>query len=875
MRTFLQTCLLLLFLIPWTEAAETWPYYYGHPTVADKHGVIAPWYKGQNGQYDYRVRIAAETLKRYPWALQGKSVMSAPDYVFNGRWNVDQDGNITPATYREWDDGDLGQRASFIITGLIDYYMYSGDPAVFTPITLTADYLVEYCQTDKEHGWPQMLISVPTMGTTYGRCVLGKSEDLRDRQSKIQLDNVAQVGTALVRAYKLTGNTRWYDAAKHWADLLAQNRDLRPGAAPWGRYANNAKGNGMNGVQTGGVAIVLEFLDEVIASGYSGQNGSIISARDAGRAYLKDVLLPLWYENDTWGRNFWDWECPVQDLYSTEYPLLYMMDHKDAFPNWKNDVRNILSIFITHAAVAPDSNGDVFHGAWAYPESSSCCGPSLWYTPMELAPVFARYGIEANDELGREMGRRQQLLATYDPRNDGWSMDLIAGGVDVNRIWFKIAHPMALKNVLRTIAWQPEITAPNRENHIVRSSSVVRRVVYGKEQVTYSTADAMAPAVDVLRLSYLPASIEGDGKKLELRKDLTANGYTVQPLPGGDQIISLRHDGITKIMISGQDPQTMVDDRQLRYEGTWREAADNQAFSGSLHVTAQTGSAVSYAFHGNQVRLMGAVGPNGGIADVYLDDQKQLVAVDCHSPQALGQQVLYYRNGLSDGAHVLRIVARGSKNPVSKGTEIYVDGMQSSEAKGDSGFGEGGGPTGAQRMILGYTGRTDYVDTQGNSWRPATEIIARTGLMTDAVGLTWWTIKQDAMMDIERPMKDRTLYQYGVHYSDFRVPLTVGPGLYHVRLKFSENQITGPRQRAMTIRINDQVMVEGFDIFATAGEGHKAVDLVFNNIKPKNGIIELRFTGDAILGVQREATVQAIEIGPGEGGEGDKPKSIY
>ncbi len=880
MRICLKSCFLLV-MISSAWAAESWPYYYGHPTEADKYGVIAPWYKGQNGQYDYRVRIAAETLKRYPWALKGKAVMSAPEYVFNGHWNIDQDGNITASTYHEYDDGDLAQRAAYIIDGLTDYYMYSGDPAVFTPISLIADYLLDYCQTDEKHGWPRMLISVPTMGTTYGRCQLGTSDNLFDRQGKIQLDNAAQVGSSFIRAYRLLGNERWFGAAKHWADLLAENRNRQPGTAPWGRYANNASGNGMNGIQTGGVAIVLQFLDEVIRSGYSGRNNSLIEARDAGRAYLRDVLLPVWYSKyDTWGRNFWDWECPVQDLYSTEYPVLYMMDHKDAFPNWKNDARNVLSLFITHATASPLSNGDVFHGAWAYPESSGCCDTSLWYTPMELAPVFARYGIEANDEWAREMGRRQQLLATYDPRADGWSMDLIGGGVLFNRIWFKIAHPMALKNVLRTIGWQPEIAAPNRENHIVRSSGTVNHVVYGKDLISYTTADAISPAMEVMRLSYTPKSISADGAALALRENLTGNGYTIRSLPGGDSIVTIRHDGLTNIVIAGSDPQEMADDRQLHFEGKWSETRNTGAFNDSLRVGAQTGASVTYQFRGNQVRLIGATGPRGGLADVYLDDQKQLVPVDCNSPQETNQQVLYYRNGLSDGTHVLRVVARGSGNPISTGAEIYIDGIQTSNATGNSGFGEGGGPTGVQRMIFGYGERVDFVDSHGNAWRPGTEIIARTGDLTDAVGQTWWSIAQGVMIEdpenpLNIPVEDRTLYQYGVHYTDFRVPLTVGPGTYHVRLKFVENHVNGPRQRAMAIRINGKLVVEGLDVFATAGGKNRPVDLVFNNIQPKNGIIEVRFTGETINGHQYEAMVQALEIGPGDGGTGAKPKIIY
>src|SRR3989304_422356 len=86
--------------------------YYGHEAVHDPHGVIAPWYAGQNGQCDFRVRIAAETLKRYPWVAPPQAVAAAPHYVFNGHWKIAADGTITPAALSDWDDGDLGQRAA-------------------------------------------------------------------------------------------------------------------------------------------------------------------------------------------------------------------------------------------------------------------------------------------------------------------------------------------------------------------------------------------------------------------------------------------------------------------------------------------------------------------------------------------------------------------------------------------------------------------------------------------------------------------------------------------------------------------------------------------------------------------------------------------
>src|SRR5690606_4525925 len=77
------------------RAAETLPRYFAHETVEDRYGVIAPWYRGQNGQFDYRVRIAAETFRRYPWVGPPKAVGIAPGYAFNNTWRITPEGHIT------------------------------------------------------------------------------------------------------------------------------------------------------------------------------------------------------------------------------------------------------------------------------------------------------------------------------------------------------------------------------------------------------------------------------------------------------------------------------------------------------------------------------------------------------------------------------------------------------------------------------------------------------------------------------------------------------------------------------------------------------------------------------------------------------------
>ena len=272
--------------------------------------------------------------------------------------------------------------------GLVDYYRYSGDPAAIAHLTYMGDFLLDCCQTPPDHPWPSFLISVPVKGKAYWKC---------NTNGMIQLDISANMGQGLLRAYQLTGNRRWFDAAKHWGDLLAERCNLDPNADPWPRYANPETAPWKDNKQTGGVTMILAFLDELIRLGYTGEDGQLLKAREAGLRYVRDRLLPAWTADDTWARYFWDWPNPTQNCSTTADVAGYLISHPRDFPNWRNDARNILTLFLNHSSAAPESGGDVFSGAWAYPESSSCCGRSLWYAPLLVGGTMAQYGVEAND----------------------------------------------------------------------------------------------------------------------------------------------------------------------------------------------------------------------------------------------------------------------------------------------------------------------------------------------------------------------------------------------------------------------------------------------------------------------------------------------
>jgi hypothetical protein len=128
-----------------------------------------------------------------------------------------------------------------VLFAWIEYYRYSGDPAALAHLEVVANTLLDFNQTDDHHPWPKFLISVPVRGKPYDRA---------NQAGWIQLDIVAEAALALLRTYEVTGNTRFLEAVKHWADVFVEKRNRTPGASPWPRFANPTKSKGRFGKKT-------------------------------------------------------------------------------------------------------------------------------------------------------------------------------------------------------------------------------------------------------------------------------------------------------------------------------------------------------------------------------------------------------------------------------------------------------------------------------------------------------------------------------------------------------------------------------------------------------------------------------------------------
>ena len=641
----------------WTTAwaSTNLPSYYSHPTEVDGYGVIAPWYHGLNGQLDERVNIAVNVYKRYPWVDQPKAVMAAPDFIYNSHWSIKPDGTIRIPPTTDWMCGDLCQRTWSIVKGLTAYYQYSGDPIAFIYIPRAIDYILNYGLTDPKADWPSFPISTPTRGKAYGKC---------DPAGRDQLDLCAILGFEVLRAYKLTGNPRYLESAEHWGDVFAAKCQFaHPDLSPWNRYVD-ASVVGWSDVLTGTTSIIVDFLDELIRMGHTGKDNALLKARDAGRRFLNEQMLPAWWVDDTWGRTYWDWDNPMM-CGMVAMCADHFVKYPQAYPQWRTDLRNMLSLLWNRNCADPASCGEVYSGAWAFPESSVCCGTSLSYNQYTAGPTLLRYGVLAHSDWAAEIGRRMMLMATYDSLTNGVVKDGLFGDQVATGEWSNLAHPWPLCQVLEAIAWLPQHFAPNRENHIVRSSSIVQDVRYQKGDISYTTFDAPTGMEDVMRLAFRPTRVLAEGRQLKELSPARGNGYSLEPLPNGDWIVTVRHSGCRHVRVLGNDPQQVADEAAFTFTGPWTTVNDRLAPSGNFRRAEEAGAAMTLRFTGNQVRLLGAVGPEGGWGDVFVDESAQPTLVECWNPTVRHQQPLFLKSGLANGAHELKIVVRGQKNPLA------------------------------------------------------------------------------------------------------------------------------------------------------------------------------------------------------------------
>jgi hypothetical protein len=109
-------------------------------------------------------------------------------------------------------------------------------------------------------------------------------------------------------------------------------------------------------------------------------------------------------------------------------------------------------------------------------------------------------------------------------------------------IWLTDGYGDYVRHYLRAMASAPEL-APRGQDHLLRSTSVVKRIVYGRGRVEYETAEPASQ--ELLRIAFEPARVAAGGqelRRLEQLSDLgSREGYTFDLKGDSPGVLRIAH----------------------------------------------------------------------------------------------------------------------------------------------------------------------------------------------------------------------------------------------------------------------------------------------------------------------------------------------
>ena len=111
------------------------------------------------------------------------------------------------------------------------------------------------------------------------------------------------------------------------------------------------------------------------------------------------------------------------------------------------------------------------------------------------------------------------------------------------------------------------------------------------------------------------------------------------------------------------------------YTGNWYLISNPVMSGGSAVLAMDPNSSATVTFNGTGIVWIGYQDQWSGLAQVYVDGALKSPPVDTYTASDLSQSHLYSITGLQPGSHTLRIVVTGTRDTVSAGSWIWVDGF--------------------------------------------------------------------------------------------------------------------------------------------------------------------------------------------------------
>ena len=499
-----------------------------HAVQVDASGKLMSWVTPQDHAYD-RVSFLSWDLLLNRMPLDPANGLKV--YFTHSEYDPNTLAGST------WPHNPAGKNAMLAESAAL-YHAYSGNGAVIDLVRALLDHQLDHGTTPSTHVWAHVPWSTAEASSiTYG------NDTLREGAGVVEPDKVGELGFhGYLRFWQITGDVRYRDAAIACADALLDNlRNGNADVSPWPFRVPALTGASVEDYGSHVIAPIRLF-DELIrlnlgnVAGYS-------AAREAVWAWL--MACPM--VNGRWNQYFED-VPPSGNLFSNfnQYApgqtARYLLEHPERDASWKTHAASLISDIETRFGGDYAGDPGLYCGARVISEQTAYMFKMASHT-SRFGAVNALYAAATGDAAAKDKAFRSLNWATYMARDNGTVNEGPAESKSGVNFWFTDGHGDYVRHFMIAMGAFPE-WAPAGENHLLRSSSVVRAINYAADSISYDTFDAAS--TEVLRVNSQPQGVSAGGLALAQRADVNAAGWTYDSASG---VLKVRHDSATNIQV--------------------------------------------------------------------------------------------------------------------------------------------------------------------------------------------------------------------------------------------------------------------------------------------------------------------------------------
>ncbi|AQQ09990.1 O-Glycosyl hydrolase [Sedimentisphaera cyanobacteriorum] len=326
--------------------------------------------------------------------------------------------------------------------------------------------------------------------------------------------------------------------------------------------------------------------------------------------------------------------------------------------------------------------------------------PSYETFPMPYSEDFENYEIGATAKYLSDM---QGTFETAECKGDreGLCLEQIVPEVNETYLWWPQVNPSAAMSLFGEMSWRDyELNADiyiedgfvyiggRKGDHQVKSGYCFVINKQGDWKITYDDVAADESVIE-------SGSVSGfDGSKWHNLKIRFINDE-IRTYLDSKKICEIEDsrrkagqccfgssfdlNQFDNLIVKPIGRWSMVDEKASSvYSWGWNSFNNSELFGGSAVYNDQIGEMMSFSFLGQGFRIFGSKRTDGGIADIYLGQQK-IDSVDCYNPDREMHTLLYVSDDLSFGYHNAGVLVSEQKNPSSSSNMLVIDAFAKTE----------------------------------------------------------------------------------------------------------------------------------------------------------------------------------------------------